>query len=87
MHQALWPVWIASTIPAAVWLQPKGDTVTLQDLLTILFYHWVIICITLILRNQSRLEEEAESAESRLNEKIKRREEKEQSRKSHRRRR
>ena len=87
MYQVVWPVWIASTIPAAVWLHPKVPTLTLQDLLTVLFYHWVVICITLILRNLGRLQEEAESVGSRLNEEVKKREEKEQSRKSHRRRR
>ena len=37
MYQ-VWPVWVASTVPAAVWLQPRLRVLTLQDLLT-LFCH------------------------------------------------
>ena len=60
MYQ-VWPVWLASTVPAAVWLQPRLRILTLQDLLTLFCYHWVVICLTLILRNLSRLQQEAES--------------------------
>ena len=85
MYQ-VWPVWIASTIPAAVWLHPRVKILTLQDLLTLFCYHWVVICLTLILRNLSRLQQEAESLGQRLDKEVKKREEKEQSRKRYRRR-
>ena len=32
-----------------------------QDLLTIFFFHWVVITLTLILRDLNRLHQEAES--------------------------
>ena len=85
MYQ-VWPVWVASTVPAAVWLQPRLRILTLQDLLTLFCYHWVVICLTLILRNLSRLQQEAESLGQRWDKEVKNREEKEQSRKRDRRR-
>ena len=85
MYQ-VWPVWLASTVPAAVWLQPRLKILTLQDLLALFCYHWVVICLTLILRNLSRLQQEAESLGQRLDKEVKKREEKEQSRKGYRRR-
>ena len=85
MYQ-VWPVWLASTVPAAVWLQPRLRILTLQDLLTLFCYHWVVICLTLILRNLSRLQQEAESLGQRWDKEVKNREEKEQSRKRDRRR-
>ena len=60
MYQ-VWPVWIASTVPAAVWLHPRLRALTLQVLLTVFFFHWVVITLTLILRNVSRLQQEEES--------------------------
>ena len=85
MYQ-VWPVWLASTVPAAVWLQPRLRILTLQDLLTLFCYHWVVICLTLILRDLSRLQQEAESLGQRWDKEVKNREEKEQSRKRDRRR-
>ena len=80
------PVWIASTVPAAVWLHPRLRAVILQDLLTVFFFHWVVITLTLILRNLSRLQQEAESLGQRWAQKVKKRERKKQSRKRDRRR-
>ena len=85
MYQ-VWPVWLASTVPAAVWLQPRLRILTLQDLLTLFCYHWVVICLTLILRDLSRLQQEAESLGQRWDKEVKNREEKEQSRNRDRRR-
>ena len=82
----LGPVWIASTIPAAVWLHPKVPTLNLQDVLTLFCYQWTVICLTLILRNLSILQEEAESFGRRLNEEVKKREEREGNKRRRRRR-
>ena len=73
MYQ-VWPVWVASTVPAAVWLQPRLRVLTLQDMLTLFCYHWVVICLTLILRNLSRLQQEAESLGQRLAQEVEKRE-------------
>ena len=62
----VWPVWVASTVPAAVWLQPRLPGLTLQDVLTLFFYQWVVICLTLILRDLSTLQQEAKGLGQRL---------------------
>ena len=72
----VWPVWIGSTIPAAVWLHPRLNTVTVQDLLTVFFFHWVVITLTLILRDLHRLQQGTESLEQRWAQEIKKRESK-----------
>ena len=80
MYQ-VWPVWLASTVPAAVWLQPRLPVLTLQDVLTLFFYHWVVICLTLILRDLSRLQQEAKSLGQRWAQEVEKREESKRSRK------
>ena len=59
----VWPLWIGSTIPAAVWLHPRLKVITIQDLITVFFFHWVVIILTLILRNLHRLHKKADSLE------------------------
>ena len=86
MYQ-VWPVWVASTVPAAVWLQPRLRVLTLQDLLTLFCYHWVVICLTLILRDLSRLQQEAESLGQLWAQEVEKREESKRSRKRDQRRR
>ena len=80
MYQ-VWPVWVASTVPAVVWLHPRLRVLTLQDLLTVFCFHWVVITLTLILRDLSRLQQEAESLGQRWAQEVKKRERKKQSRK------
>ena len=80
MYQ-VWPMWLASTVPAAVWLQPRLRVLTLQDLLTLFCYHWVVICLTLILRDLSRLQQEAKSLGQRWAQEVEKREESKRSRK------
>ena len=86
MYQ-VWPVWVASTVPAGVWLQPRLRILTLQDFLTLFCYHWVVICLTLILRDLSRLTQEAEGLGQCLAQEVEKREESKRSRKRDRRRR
>ena len=81
----VWPVWVASTVPAAVWLQPRLPVLTLQDVLTLFFYHWVVICLTLILRDLSTLRQEAKGLGQRLAQEVEKREENKRSRKRDRR--
>ena len=79
------PVWIASTVPAAVWLHPRLRALILQDLLTVFFFHWVVITLTLILRNLSGLQQEAESLGQCWAQEVEKRERKKQGRKRNRR--
>ena len=71
----VWPVWVASTVPAAVWLQSRLPGLTLQDVLTLFFYQWVVICLTLILRDLSTLRQEAKGLGQRLAQEVEKREE------------
>ena len=71
----VWPVWVASTVPAAVWLQPRLPVLTLQDVLTLFFYQWVEISLTLILRDLSTLQQEAKGLGQRLAQEVEKREE------------
>ena len=77
----VWPVWLASTVPAAVWLQPRLPVLTLQDVMTLFFYQWVVICLTLILRDLSTLQQEAKGLGQRLAQEVEKREENKRSRK------
>ena len=77
----VWPVWVASTVPAAVWLQPRLPVLTLQDVLTLFFYQWVVICLTLILRDLSTLQQEAKGLGQRLSKEVEKKEENKRSRK------
>ena len=71
----VWPVWLASTVPGAIWLQPRLPVLTLQDVLTLFFYQWVVICLTLILRDLSTLQQEAKGQGQRLAQEVEKREE------------
>ena len=84
MYQ-VWSVWIASTVPAAVWLHPRLRALTPQVFLTVFFFHWVVITLTLILRNVSRLQQEEESLGQRWAQEVEKRERKKQGRKRNRR--
>ena len=70
----VWPVWIGSTIPAAVWLHPRLSAITIHDLLTVFFFHWVVITLTLMLRDLHRLQQGTESLEQCWAQEIERRE-------------
>ena len=82
----VWPVWLASTVPGAIWLQPRLPVLTLQDVLTLFFYQWVVICLTLILRDLSTLQQEAKGLGRHLAQEVEKREENKRSRKRDRRR-
>ena len=77
----VWQVWLASTVPAAVWLQPRLPVLTLQDVLTLFFYQWVVICLNLILRDLSTLQQEAKGLGQRLSKEVEKKEENKRSRK------
>ena len=81
----VWPVWLVSTVPGAIWLQPRLPVLTLQDVLTLFFYQWVVICLTLILRDLSTLRQEAKGLGQRLAQEVEKREENKRSRKRERR--
>ena len=57
-----------------------------QDLLTIFFFHWVVITLTLMLRDLSRLQQEAESLGQRWAQEVGKRDRRRPSRRRNRRR-
>ena len=75
MSPAIWPIWLASTIPAAIWLEPKLPVLTAQDLITVFLYHWGIICFYLLLRDLTTVQQQVERLELRLVQEEERREE------------
>ena len=75
MSPAVWPIWLASTVLAAVWLKPRLPVLTLQDLITLFLYHWGIICFSLLLRDLTTVQQQVERLEQRLVQEEKRREE------------
>ena len=75
MSPAVWPIWLASTVLAAVWLKPRLPVLTLQDLITLMLYHWGIICFFLLLRDLTAVKQQVEWLEQRLVQEEERREE------------
>ena len=51
MSTPVWLIWVASTIPAAIWLEPRWPVLTAQDLIAVFLYHWGIIVYSLLLRD------------------------------------
>ena len=54
------------------WLQLKILVLTLQDVLTLFCYCWVVICLTVILRDVTVLQQEARSLGLRLSQEAER---------------
>ena len=75
MSPAVWPIWLASTVLAAVWLKPRLPVLTLQDLITLFLYHWGIICFSLLLRDLTTVQQQVERLEQHLVQEEERREE------------
>ena len=53
MSTPVWPIWLASTIPAANWLKPRLPNLTVVDLMVIFLYHWSVIVFSLLLREKT----------------------------------
>ena len=70
----VWPMWMGSSIPVAVWLYPSLIVITLLDFLPAFFFHLVVVTLTLILRNLHRQQLLTESLELRLDREIEKRE-------------
>ena len=66
MSTPVWPIWLASTIPAAIWLEPRLPVLTGQDLITVFLYHWGIIIFSLLLRDLTMAQQQVERLEQRL---------------------
>ena len=76
MSTPVWPIWLASTIPAAIWLEPRLPQLTAQDLIAVFIYHWGICFFSLLLRDLTEAQQQVEQLEQRLVKEKERREEK-----------
>ena len=51
MSTPVWPIWVLSLIPAAIWLEPKLPILTAQDLISVFLYLWSVAIYSLLLRD------------------------------------
>ena len=51
MSNPVWPIWVLSLIPAAIWLEPKLPILTAQDLISVFLYLWSVAIYSLLLRD------------------------------------
>ena len=70
----MWPIWLASTIPAAIWLEPRLPNLTVVDLVVILLYHWSVIVFSLLLRERTDAQMQVQQLEQQLAEEKKKKE-------------
>jgi hypothetical protein len=53
MSTPVWLIWLASTIPAAIWLEPRLPNLMVVDLVVVILYHWSVIVFSLLLRERT----------------------------------
>ena len=66
MSTPVWPIWLASIIPAAIWLEPRLPVLTAQDLITVFIYHWGICFFSLLLRDLTEAKRQVVQLEEEL---------------------
>ena len=66
MSTHVWPIWILSLIPAAIWLEPKLPILTAQDLISVLLYLWSVAIYSLLLRDLTEGQKRAVQIEEQL---------------------
>ena len=74
MSTPVWPIWFASTIPAAIWLQPRLSNFTVGVLVVFFLYHWSVIVFSLLLRERTETQIQVEQLEQQLAEENKKKE-------------
>ena len=66
MSTPVWPICVASTIPAAIWLEPRLPALTAQDLIAVFLYHWGICFFSLLLRDLTEEQQQVEQLKESL---------------------
>ena len=74
MSTPVWPIWLASTIPAAIWLKPRLPNLTVVDLVVVFLYHWSVIVVSLLLRERTEAQKQVQQLEQQLAEEKKKKE-------------
>ena len=74
MSTPVWQIWLASTIPAAIWLEPRLSHLTAVDLVAVFLYHWGICVFSLLLTNLTETQQQVQQLEQRLIKEKKRKE-------------
>ena len=74
MSTPVWPIWLASTIPAAIWLEPRLPHLMVVDLVVVFLYHWSVIVFSLLLRERTEAQIQVQQLEQELAEKKKKNE-------------
>ena len=74
MSTQVWPIWLASTIPASIWLEPRLPQLTAEDLIAVLIYHWGICVFSLLLRDLTEAQQQVQQLEQHLVKEKKRKE-------------
>ena len=74
MSTPVWPIWLASTIPVAIWLEPRLSNLTVVDLVVVFLYHWSVIVFSLLLRERTETQIQVEQLEQQLAEEKKKKE-------------
>ena len=66
MSTPVWPIWLASTIPAAIWLESRLSHLTAVDLVAIFLYHWGICVFSLLLSDLTEAQQQVQQLEQPL---------------------
>ena len=67
-------IWLASTIPAAIWLEPRLPNLTVVDLVVVFLYHWSVFVFSLLLRERTEAQMQVQQLEQQLTEEKKKKE-------------
>ena len=66
MSTPVGPIWLASTIPAAIWLELRLSHLTAVDLVAVFLYHRGICVFSLLLRDLTEAQQQVQQLEQRL---------------------
>ena len=66
MSTPVWPIWLASTIPAAIWLEPTLPNLTVVDLVVVFLYHCSVIVFSPLLRERTEAQIQVQQWEQQL---------------------
>ena len=66
MSTLVWPIWLASTIPVAIWLEPRLSHLTAVNLVAVFLYLLGICVLSLLLRDLTEKQRQVQQLEQRL---------------------
>ena len=72
MSTPVWPIKLASIIPAVIWLEPRMSQLTAQDQTAVFLYHWGICVFSLLLRDLTEAQQQVQQLEQCLEKEKKR---------------